>query len=84
MDHRGDRCEAGSRERVQAALSRLRSGGQPPFGNLYDLPTYVDQSLARQETVVVQAGTHTDTIALSYADYERLVKPRVALFGEVD
>jgi Ala-tRNA(Pro) deacylase len=59
-------------------------GAQPPFGNLYDLPTYVDESLARHEKIVVQAGTHTDTVTLSYADYERLVRPRVAAFGEVE
>jgi Ala-tRNA(Pro) deacylase len=59
-------------------------GAQPPFGHLYDLPTYVDESLATQGEIAVQAGTHTDTITLSYADYERLVQPRVAAFGEVD
>lgn len=58
-------------------------GAQPPFGNLYDIPTYVDEALTSQEAVVVQAGTHTDTITLSYADYERLVQPQVASFGEV-
>jgi Ala-tRNA(Pro) deacylase len=59
-------------------------GAQPPFGYLYDLPTYVDESLTKQDEITVQAGTHTDTITLSYADYERLVQPRVAAFGEVD
>jgi Ala-tRNA(Pro) deacylase len=59
-------------------------GAQPPFGNLYQLPTYVDESLTRQQRIVVQAGTHTDTVTLSYADYERLVQPRVASFGYVE
>jgi Ala-tRNA(Pro) deacylase len=59
-------------------------GAQPPFGNLYEVPTYVDEALTNQQTIVVQAGTHTDTISLSYADYERLVKPRVDSFGYVD
>lgn len=59
-------------------------GAQPPFGNLYDMKTYVDDALANHRTIVVQAGTHTDTITLSYADYERLVNPKVASFGYVD
>jgi Ala-tRNA(Pro) deacylase len=59
-------------------------GAQPPFGNLYDVPTYVDESLTKQQTIVVQAGTHTDTVTLSYTDYERLVTPKVASFGYVD
>jgi len=53
-------------------------GAMPPFGNLYDLPIYVDKSLAEDETIVFNAGTHTDTMSLKYADFERLVKPTVA------
>jgi Ala-tRNA(Pro) deacylase len=52
-------------------------GGMPPFGNLYGLPTYVDQSLAEQDYIVFEAGTHTDAIKMSYHDYEKIVKPKV-------
>ncbi len=53
----------------------------PPFGNLYGLPVYVDEALAEDETIVIQAGTHSDTIRLKYADFERLVRPTVARFA---
>jgi Ala-tRNA(Pro) deacylase len=53
-------------------------GAMPPFGNLYDMPTYVDKSLTQQDYIVFEAGTHTDAIKLSYRDYERIVKPQVA------
>jgi Ala-tRNA(Pro) deacylase len=52
-------------------------GAMPPFGNLYDLPTYVDKHLAEQDYIVFEAGTHTDAIKLSYGDYEKIVKPKV-------
>jgi Ala-tRNA(Pro) deacylase len=52
-------------------------GAMPPFGNLYGLSTYVDQSLAQEDYVVFEAGTHTDAIKMSYRDYEKIVKPRV-------
>lgn len=55
-------------------------GAMPPFGNLYNVPVYVDQALADEETIFFQAGTHTDTISMRYADYERLVNPVVAPF----
>lgn len=55
-------------------------GAMPPFGNLYDLPVYVDKSLTEDETIVFPAGTHTETISLRYADYERLVKPTIGEF----
>jgi Ala-tRNA(Pro) deacylase len=52
-------------------------GAMPPFGNLYGLPTYVDQSLAEQDYIVFEAGTHTDAIKMNYPDYEKIVKPKL-------
>ena len=51
------------------------TGAMPPFGNLYGLPTYIDECLAEQDYIVFEAGTHTDAIKMSYSDYERIVKP---------
>jgi Ala-tRNA(Pro) deacylase len=53
----------------------------PPFGNLYGLPVYVDQALTRDEQIDFNAGSHTELLQLAYADFERLVKPKVASFG---
>ena len=53
-------------------------GAMPPFGNLYGLRTYVDKNLAEQDYIVFEAGTHTDAIKMSYGDYEKAVKPKVA------
>lgn len=50
-------------------------GAMVPFGNLYRLPVYVDQSLSADENIVFNAGTHVDTIKMKYADFERLVQP---------
>ncbi len=52
-------------------------GAMPPFGNLYDMPVYVAASLAEDEEIAFNAGTHTELIKLSYHDFERLVKPKV-------
>jgi Ala-tRNA(Pro) deacylase len=53
------------------------TGAMPPFGNLYGLQTYVDRSLAHEDYIVFEAGTHTDAIKMSYRDYEKIAKPRV-------
>jgi prolyl-tRNA editing enzyme YbaK/EbsC (Cys-tRNA(Pro) deacylase) len=37
----------------------------------------VDKSLAAQDYIVFEAGTHSDAIKLSYRDYEKIVKPQV-------
>jgi Ala-tRNA(Pro) deacylase len=57
-------------------------GAMPPFGNLYDVPVCVDRTLAEDETIVFRAGTHTDTMSVSYADFERLVEPTLAEFAD--
>jgi Ala-tRNA(Pro) deacylase len=71
---------AGERE-LAAAFPDCEVGAMPPFGNLYGIPVYVDRLLAEDETIVFQAGTHTDTISMKYADYVRLVQPRVVEFA---
>jgi Ala-tRNA(Pro) deacylase len=56
-------------------------GAMPPFGELYGLPVYVDESLAADEEIVFNAGTHRDAIRMRYADFARLVKPVVSAFA---
>ena len=56
-------------------------GAESPFGILYDLPVYVDKGLTEASEIVFNAGTHTETIRMKYADFERLVKPRVIEIG---
>jgi Ala-tRNA(Pro) deacylase len=56
-------------------------GAMPPFGNLYEVPVCVEETLAEDETIVFRAGTHTDTMSVSYADFERLVEPTIAEFA---
>lgn len=57
------------------------AGAMPPFGNLYDMSTYVSPELAAEGEIAFNAGSHTGLIKMSWADYERLVKPRVARFA---
>jgi Ala-tRNA(Pro) deacylase len=57
-------------------------GAMPPFGNLYGITVFVDRSLADDESILFQAGTHTDTISMRYSDFERLVHPIEAEFAE--
>ncbi len=55
-------------------------GAMPPFGNLYNVPVYVDWWLTQDPEIVFNAGTHSDALRVRYADYARLVSPIVAEF----
>jgi Ala-tRNA(Pro) deacylase len=56
-------------------------GAMPPFGNLYSLPVWVDATLAQDDEIAFNAGNHEQTVHVRYADFARLVAPRVAAFG---
>jgi Ala-tRNA(Pro) deacylase len=82
------RRATGGRDVILAAeedLARLfpdcELGAMSPFGNLYDLEVWVDETLASDPSIVFNAGTHTEAIRIGFADFERLVKPRRALFA---
>ena len=51
-------------------------GAMPPFGNLYGLDTYVTPSLAEDDEIAFNAGTHTELIKMPYRDFERVVHPK--------
>lgn len=50
-------------------------GAMPPFGNLYGLDVYVEDSLADDRMICFNAGTHTELLRMSFAEFERLVSP---------
>lgn len=70
-----------SEDEFQRLFPNCEIGAMAPFGNLYDLPVFVDQSLRADETITFNAGTHVDAIRMSYAVYEELVAPVVADFS---
>jgi Ala-tRNA(Pro) deacylase len=57
-------------------------GAMPPFGNLYDMPVYVSESLAEDAEIAFNAGSHRELIKLAYTDFERIVKPKKAKFSK--
>lgn len=56
-------------------------GAMPPFGGLYQVPTYVDETLMKTGDIVFLAGTHNEALKLSTAEYERLAQPQVLNFA---
>lgn len=53
----------------------------PPFGNLYQMPVYVDASLTADEEIVFNAGSHSELIRMRFRDSMGLVEPTVAEFS---
>lgn len=56
-------------------------GSVHPFGNLYNLPTYLDRSVLENEWVNFNAGLHTVSIHMRSEDLVKLIKPIIGDFS---
>jgi len=67
----------GTREEVEQ-MTGLQPGSIPPFGSLFGLKTYCDPALRDNETINFNAGDHSISVQMSYADYVAAEKPILA------
>ncbi len=56
-------------------------GAMPPFGNLYNITVYADETLSKNEEIAFNSCNHKEVIKMSYKDWEKLVKPKVIKFA---
>ncbi|UCG51355.1 MAG: YbaK/EbsC family protein [Candidatus Latescibacterota bacterium] len=78
---RSKKVELATESEFKASFPESELGAMPPFGNLYDMTVYVAESLAEDEVIAFNAGSHTELIRMDYKDFERLVKPKVFKFS---
>ncbi|MCH5373648.1 MAG: YbaK/EbsC family protein [Planctomycetes bacterium] len=70
--------ELASEKEFKDMFPACEVGAMPPFGNLYDMDVYVSEVLTEDEEIAFNAGSHTELVRMAYADFERLVRPKVA------
>lgn len=66
-----------SEEEFESLFPDCELGAMPPFGNLYDMDTFVADSLTEDEEIAFNAGTHKELVKMAYQDFEDLAKPKV-------
>ncbi len=76
-----DRVRLATEEEFKATFPDCELGAMPPFGHLYDLPVYAAASLAEEPEIAFNAGTHTEVIRMSYADFAALARPQMLEFA---
>jgi Ala-tRNA(Pro) deacylase len=77
-----DEVALASEAEVAAAFPDCETGAMPPFGGLYGLKTYLDESLTHDRQIVFNGGTHTEAIRMPIEDYQRVAAPIVLWFAE--
>ncbi len=75
------RVELASEDEFKDLFPACEVGAMPPFGNLYDMRVFADASLAEDEEIAFEGGSHSELIRLPYTDYIRLVEPVVVQFA---
>lgn len=74
-------AELASEREFKQHFPDCETGAMPPFGNLYGIPVYVDETLTEDREIAFNAGSHLELIKLGYGDFERLVRPLVLTFA---
>ncbi len=69
--------ELASEDEFEKLFPDCELGAMPPFGNLYDMPVFVDEQLTADDEIAFNAGSHTELVQLAYSDFDRLVHPKV-------
>lgn len=57
-------------------------GAMPPLGPLYKQRMFVDETLAAENQIVFNAGTHGDAVCMRYEDFAALTHPIVGKFAQ--
>ena len=66
---------------IKQRFPDVEVGAMSPFGNLYEVPVLIERTLGESEEIVFNAGSHTDTIRMRYADVLTLTKAKLGAFG---
>ncbi|EKE15454.1 MAG: hypothetical protein ACD_12C00012G0004 [uncultured bacterium] len=73
--------EMATKEEVKI-ISGVEVGAVPPFGNLFKIPLYFDQTIVDNETVFFNAGSHSKSISVKGSDLEKVTKPIIGNFSK--
>jgi Ala-tRNA(Pro) deacylase len=78
---RADDVTLADEQTMERLFPECELGAAPPIGKLFGMPTLMDESLVADDTVMFQAGTHTDCVTMPLADYRRIADAEIAHFG---
>jgi len=70
-----------SEEEFQDRFPECETGAMPPFGNLYGLAVFADDSLEKDKEIAFNAGTHRELIRMAWEDFKKLAEPRLLRFA---
>lgn len=73
--------ELAAEEEFKDRFLQCETGAMPPFGNLFGLDVFADDSLEKDKEIAFNAGTHRELIRMAWEDFKRLADPKVMQFA---
>lgn len=70
-----------SEDEFKDRFPECETGAMPPFGNLYGIPVFADDSLEKDKEIAFNAGTHRELIRMRWEDFKKLAEPKVIRFA---
>ncbi|MDO8611004.1 MAG: YbaK/EbsC family protein, partial [bacterium] len=70
-----------TREEVKQ-VTLVEVGAVPPFGNIFHIPLYVDESIKENEKIVFNAGSHSKSIMMKSLDFIQVSEPIEGSFAK--
>ena len=62
-------------------ISGAQIGGVPPFGNLFNVPVFVDKSFLDESEIAFNAGSKEKSIIMKSSDFLKLVNPQIGQYS---
>ncbi len=75
------KVELASEQEFKDMFPECEVGAMPPFGNLYGMDVFVEESLAEDDEIAFNACSHKELIRMTFKDYEKLAEPKVIKFS---
>jgi Ala-tRNA(Pro) deacylase len=73
--------ELASVEEILRVAPDCEPGAIPPFGQLFGLPTFADETLVNRREITMPAGDRGTALRMRAAEFVRLAAPRVGHFA---
>ncbi|MCP4150252.1 MAG: YbaK/EbsC family protein [bacterium] len=80
-DLHGAKLELATEDEFERLFPGCETGAMPPFGNLFDLPVYMSESLSKSEEIAFNAGNHRELLQVHLSDFNSHVKPKIGAFS---
>ncbi len=70
-----DLVDLATEQEFEDRFPECEVGAMPPFGRLYEIPTYMYEGFPESGPIVFRGGSHQEVIKMDFKDYKMIAQP---------